>query len=265
MRQHRFEFEMIMMVGVLAAALPAFGLSHCAFQRAGDTYTGGCGPLFDQTPAMTLAREAAITTGVWSTDVRPTSAWIGTMTDDGDTDSLELEIDAGGSGVLRTEYGWFAVTQFVASATMSFDLDASQEIQPNALDAEIVRRATAILSSDNVWNRADNRKCPSAATIWSIYCATEKATIEVTGGFHHRRPALETVREIVDQRTQGRPYHHRLMDYNNDPSTQLSDVESLFSAALRQIERANSRRRASLRRAPLTHAAICPDSWDSSS
>lgn len=130
MRQNRFEFEMIMMVGVLAAALPAFGLSHCAFQRAGDTYTGGCGPLFDQTPAMTLAREAAITTGVWSTDVRPTSAWIGTMTDDGDTDSLELEIDAGGSGVLRTEYGWFAVTQFVASATMSFDLDASQEIQP---------------------------------------------------------------------------------------------------------------------------------------
>jgi hypothetical protein len=99
MRQNRFEFEMIMMVGVLAAALPAFGLSHCAFQRAGDTYTGGCGPLFDQTPAMTLAREAAITTGVWSTDVRPTSAWIGTMTDDGDTDSLELEIDAriGGS------------------------------------------------------------------------------------------------------------------------------------------------------------------------
>lgn len=41
--------------------------------------------------------------------------------------------------------------------------------------------------------------------------------------------------EIVDERTTGRPYHHRLMDYNNDPSTRLQDVQSLFAEALRRI------------------------------
>jgi hypothetical protein len=63
----------------------------------------------------------------------------------------------------------------------------------------------------------------------------QRATIEVTGAFHHRRPALEVVRLIVEKRTVGRPYHHRLMDYNNDPSTHLDDVRSLFAEALAQM------------------------------
>jgi hypothetical protein len=71
----------------------------------------------------------------------------------------------------------------------------------------------------------------------------EKATIEVSGAFHHRRPALEVVRRIVDERTRGRPYEHRLMDYNNDPTTRLSDVRSLFEQAMRRIE-AEERNRA---------------------
>jgi hypothetical protein len=64
----------------------------------------------------------------------------------------------------------------------------------------------------------------------------EKATIEVSGAFHHRRPALQVVREIVDERTAGRPYEHRLMDYNNDPATRLEDVQSLYAEALKRID-----------------------------
>ncbi len=160
------------------------------------------------------------------------------MTDEGyPNDPLELEIYTGGQGVLRTIYGWFAVTQFASSTTLSFDLDASQEVRPNALDQKIVRKAAAILSTAAAWNRADNRECPSGATTWSVYCALEKATLDVTGGFHHRRPALEVVREIVDERAAKRNYHHRLMDYNNDPTTHLNDVQSLFKEALNRIEK----------------------------
>ena len=68
-------------------------------------------------------------------------------------------------------------------------------------------------------------------------CAIELATRDVTGGFSHRRPAMEVVREIVDERTTGRPYKHRLMDYNNDPSTTLKDVQSLFAETLRRMPR----------------------------
>jgi hypothetical protein len=95
---------------------------------------------------------------------------------------------------------------------------------PNALDQKIVREAAAILSIEAAWNRADNRECPTSATTWSIYCALEKATFDVTGGFHHRRPALEVVREIVDERAATRNYHHRLMDYNNDPTRRSPGV-----------------------------------------
>jgi len=104
------------------------------------------------------------------------------------------------------------------------------------MDEKIVRRAAEILSNEKVWNRADNRECPATATTWSIYCGMERATIDVTGAFHHRRPALQLVREIVDERTVGRRYHHRLMDYNNDTTTHLSDVQSLFQDALRRMQ-----------------------------
>ena len=222
-------------VACAATSLPP---SHCVFHRVDDHFAGSCGALFHQTPAMTLSPAKGITTGVWRDDVHPASVWAGDMTDQGYRNApLELEIYTGGWGVLRTVYGWFPVTQFVVPSTLSFDLDASREVNPNALDQKIVREAAAILSTEAAWNRADNRKCPANATTWSMYCALEKATFDVTGGIHHRRPALEVVRKIVEERTATRNYDHQLMDYNNDPTTHLDDVQNLFQQALSRIEK----------------------------
>lgn len=152
-------------------------------------------------------------------------------------DAVEIEIYASGAGVVRTYAGWFPVSRFsMLDSTLRFQMDPAQEIRPNSLDREILHHADAIIASDAVWNRADNRKCPSTATTWSIYCAEQRASIEVTGGFHHRRPALELVRKIVDERTQQKTYQHRLMGYNNDPSTRLEDVRSLFAEAIARIK-----------------------------
>lgn len=63
-----------------------------------------------------------------------------------------------------------------------------------------------------------------------------QAQVDVAGGFHHRRPAGELVREIVDERTKARNYRHRMMDYNNDPRTTLADVQSLFTEAIARIK-----------------------------
>jgi hypothetical protein len=185
---------------------------------------------------MTLRSAASISTGAWRNDIQPLSVWSGDMTDRGYPNApLELEIYAGNWGVLRTEYGWFPVNGFVTSSTLSFDLDSSHQVKPSALDLEIVKRASAILSTEDAWNRADNRKCPTDAPTWSIYCALEKAEVEVTGGFHHRRPASEIVRKIVDELTPTRGYHHHLMEYNNDPTTHLGDVQTLFKEAQSEI------------------------------
>ncbi len=153
------------------------------------------------------------------------------------TEDVEIEIYGGGAGVIRTYNGWFAVSGFSRQgSSMQFKIDTLQQVAPNSLDREILVRAAKIISSDAVWNRADNRKCPANATTWSIYCAVEQAQLEVAGGFHHRRPAGELVREIVDERTKARNYKHRMMDYNNDATTTLADVRSLFAEAIARIK-----------------------------
>lgn len=56
------------------------------------------------------------------------------------------------------------------------------------------------------------RNCAPKATKFSIYCAGEKAVEEITGGtglIDRRRPALEVIRGVVDDRSKGRGYHHR--------------------------------------------------------
>jgi hypothetical protein len=152
-------------------------------------------------------------------------------------DDVEIEAYANGAGVIRTYRGWFPVANYAMRASSPrFQIDLKAEVPPNDLDRQIIQRAAALMASEAVWNRADNRKCPAGAKTVSIYCADEQATIEVTGGFHHRRPALELVRVIVEERTKDKQYHHRLMDYNNDPTTTLADVKSLFAEATARIK-----------------------------
>ena len=187
-------------------------VTTCELHPAGDRWQGSCG-----TNTLTIAKAKAITSGVWRKDAEPVAVWSGTM-----GDPVELELYDGGAGILRTSDGWFAVTSFVSNAeSVHFQFDSSHEVPPSDLDREIVRRAAVMISSSAVWNRADNRKCAKDAKTWSIYCAMEQATIDVTGAFHHRRPALQVVRELVDKRSEARDYQHRLMDYNNDPSTRF--------------------------------------------
>jgi hypothetical protein len=153
------------------------------------------------------------------------------------TDSVEIEIYEGGSGVIRTYQGWFPVSGFAVNATaMHFQFDGKHEVPPNAVDKEILDHASRVITSEAVWNRADDRQCRADATKWSIYCAVERAMIEVTGGFNHRRPAGQVVRQIVDERSANRHYSHRMMDYNNDPQTVMADVRSLFAEAIARIK-----------------------------
>ncbi|MGA2366696.1 MAG: hypothetical protein ABSG12_14520 [Steroidobacteraceae bacterium] len=211
--------------------------STCQFRHSNDRWTGSCGAVFDEAPVFTIAPTNSITTGIWRQGVRPKTVWAGVLTNTGDPDyAVEIEVYANGTGVLRSEYGWFSISAFSSdNSTVRFQLDTSREVAPGPLDRAILKRSDVILTSPAVWNRMDDRKCAPTASTWSIYCAIERATTEVTGGFHHRRPAMELVRQIVEERTQDRGYHHRLMDYNNDPTTTLADIHSLFAEALRRI------------------------------
>jgi hypothetical protein len=191
---------------------------------------------------MTLGRAKAVITGRWREDVEPVDVWAGDMTDQGYPNApLELESyrasQVGTAGIFRTEYGWYPVLHYHDSDdSLAFEMDTTRTLPPSDLDRAIIKRADAMLSSMAIWNRADDRTCPAGAPTVSIYCAMERAQIETAGGAHHRRPAMELVREIVDERSAGRNYSHRLMDYNNDSRTTLADTHSLFAEALVRMD-----------------------------
>jgi hypothetical protein len=96
-------------------------------------------------------------------------------------------------------------------------------------DVRIVQRAREILNSPSGWNRADTRVCPADAKTFSLYCALEKATDEVSGKFEHRGAAMQEARFVIDEIAPNRKnYKHRLKDYNNDPTTTFADIQKFF-------------------------------------
>jgi hypothetical protein len=132
-----------------------------------------------------------------------------------------------------------AVLLFLAAALMA--QSASDQAasnggdDPNAnppvtrVDVRIVQRARKILNSPSKWNRADTRNCPADAATFSLYCALEKATKEVSGTFEHRGAAMQEARFVIDEiAPNAKSYEHRLMDYNNDTATTFADVQKFF-------------------------------------
>jgi len=118
--------------------------------------------------------------------------------------------------------------QYIAGQNPGED---SPEVRPpvTKADVQIVKRARKILNSESKWNRADNRICPADAKTFSLYCALEEATKEVTGKFEHRGAAMQEARFVIDDIAPNRKnYNHRLMDYNNDPTTTYADVRKFF-------------------------------------
>jgi len=95
-------------------------------------------------------------------------------------------------------------------------------------DLQIVKRALEILDSPSKWNRADNRICPAEAKTVSLYCALQMATIAVGGKAEHRGAALQEARFVIDEIAADRNYEHRLMNYNNDPTTTFADIQEVL-------------------------------------
>jgi hypothetical protein len=114
--------------------------------------------------------------------------------------------------------------------------DSDQHPPVTEADLKIVNRARELLNSSSKWNRADNRQCPKDAKTVSLYCAFQLATVEVSGSMNHRGAALQEARFVVDEITVGKNYEHRLMNYNNDPTTTFEDIQEIFNVVERLIK-----------------------------
>jgi hypothetical protein len=225
-----------LLLGAAAYAAPPAAI-HCDLHRSAQVWNGACPGLLGGKPTLSLSTATSLKSGRYRKDADPLAIYSGEMRGSANAVFVELEIYPGGSGILRPEgLTWLVVANAVTTpARVSFDVDADKTVPPSNLDRDIIVRASSILTSAAVWDRADDRQCGADDRTWSIYCAMIRATLEVTGGIHHRRPAMEVVREVVDRRSAGRNYEHRLRDYNNDPRTTLADVRSLFEEALTRV------------------------------
>ena len=114
--------------------------------------------------------------------------------------------------------------------------DIERRDQPvTAADLRILVRADEILSAPAAWNRHDTRDCPAGEQTWSLFCALHDASIEVLGEYRHRAVALQEVRFAVEDATKGIELEHRMMDYNNMPSTRFEDIKRILAVATERV------------------------------
>jgi len=83
-------------------------------------------------------------------------------------------------------------------------------------DVEILEKAIGILEKQGRRNRMGDRNCDDDLTNenFSVFCALYSASIQVSGTYRHRRPAMQAVRNEALRRYPGQ-YLHRLRDINN--------------------------------------------------
>jgi len=125
----------------------------------------------------------------------------------------------------------FFLTPFAVNAqATATQFPAGSNVRPpiTKADLQIVKRARELLNSESKWNRADNRVCPAEAKTVSLYCALQMATTEVSGKAEHRGAALQEARFVIDEIAADRKYEHRLMNYNNDPTTTFGDIQEVL-------------------------------------
>jgi hypothetical protein len=113
----------------------------------------------------------------------------------------------------------------------------SRDLPVSAEDLRILARADALLKGESVWNRQDDRECQDdeAAGKRSLFCALQKACIDVLGHYEHRRAALQEVRFAVEDATRGRNFEHRLRDFNNLPETRFDDIKRVLRVATERV------------------------------
>jgi hypothetical protein len=222
---------------------PPAAQCELSLQGVDQSWKGVCGPVFSNKEPTTLtARKVeSLPGGAGRGDAAPSLMLVAKLTGRPETSDLELEF-YGKDGVIRSQVGWRLVSVNSESATTLQFRVADTEPEPTDLDRRIVERAAEILATEAVWDRADDRNCAPDDKTWSLYCALHRASLELTGGFHHRRPCFQMVRQILyervaEERKKGRKYLHILMDYNNDPAMRLADVRSVFAEAAGRMKR----------------------------
>ena len=237
--------------GDAAASSPAKGDTlSCKLELAGNAYDGACEiPCRVNALAVDIdgpksgfscdAPHRRVPVTLRKTDTG--DDWLGTMEGKHPEDPTRFGMILGKDGkpgVAKTPFGWFQLREAKLEGTgMTLAIDAGRQLPPTSDDLKIIQRALQLLSDTSMWNKNDDRNCPPNPQRWSLFCALMQATTEVSGGVHYRQPALQAVREVLNEVGGNRVSKHRLMDYNNHPDTTLAEIHDLLRTSQSRLER----------------------------
>ena len=98
-------------------------------------------------------------------------------------------------------------------------------------DVEIISKTIELLNHNDVWDKQDDRYCKFPSEKLSLYCALKKASLDVSGDFHHESAVMEAVRDSIIKSQPTQKYQHLLMDYNNSKTVSLKQVHAVLEQA----------------------------------
>lgn len=220
----------------------------CVLRKTGDQYQGTC-DVPCQVNALAVNFDGIkrgfscvepprrVTASLRAT--QKSGAWLGEMPGRQVEDPTRFEvINTASGGVAKLPFGWFALRSARAEGeTLALNIAVDKQLPPTADDIKIIQRAQSLLANTAVWNKNDDRNCPPRPQKYSLFCALMQATEEVSGGIHYRQPALQAVREVLNEVGGNRMGKHRLMDYNNHPDTTLEEVHQLLRTAQARVQK----------------------------
>jgi len=109
-----------------------------------------------------------------------------------------------------------------------------RDIRVSQADLDILAEADGLLSSESRWSKVRVADCLQSEKL-DLYCALERASVEVMGKYVHRQPALQEVRFTIDDHYRGRWAKHRLVDFNDNKDTSFADVKSVLAQAMATV------------------------------
>ena len=143
-----------------------------------------------------------------------------------------------GAAIIAVSGGVLAAEQATPRLPAASPEQERRDQPVTAEDLQILTKALDLLKDESAWNRADDRECQDDERTGkhSLFCALQKACIDVLGKYDHRRMALQEVRFAVEDATKGQEFEHRLRDFNNLPTTQLADIRAVLQVAADRVQ-----------------------------
>jgi hypothetical protein len=104
-------------------------------------------------------------------------------------------------------------------------------------DLQVLEMVESLLADSSSWHQYDDRKCDNDIEngIWSLFCALKYASVSIMDEYNHHNTAMQSVRSVIDEMVPNHGFAHTLMDFNNAPSTNHSDIVRILAKAKDRI------------------------------